>query len=290
MSGTATIEERISRSYASLSDKLQVAADYVAENPIDIATRSLRSLATTSGVSPATFSRLARALGYADYEQMREDGRQAMGRKMESFSERAHALRQSKTPSDAALFLNRQASACIANIEILERDTDRATLEAAVVTLHKAKHVHLIGAQGSAGFADYFGYLAHWFKPNWTVAEQNGRGLGGTLARLERGDAVLAISKAPYAHRTIAALRSVYEQNVPAIVITDSHTSPALQFAAHGFVVPTESPQFFSSYAATLVLIETIITLLLSRAGEDAEDMIRATEHQIHALGETWTP
>ena len=88
-----TIEERITRRYAGLSDKLQLAADYVADNPVDVATRSLRSVATTSGVSPATFSRLARALGYNDYEQMREDGRAAVGRRMTSFSERAQALR-----------------------------------------------------------------------------------------------------------------------------------------------------------------------------------------------------
>ncbi|MDJ0639616.1 MAG: MurR/RpiR family transcriptional regulator, partial [Paracoccaceae bacterium] len=93
MAAQASIEERISKNYAGLSGKLQVAADYVAENPIDVATRSLRSVASTSGVSPATFSRLARALGYADYEALREDGRAAMGRKMASFSERAHALR-----------------------------------------------------------------------------------------------------------------------------------------------------------------------------------------------------
>ena len=73
-------------------------------------------------------------------------------------------------------------------------------------------------------------------------------------------------------------------------MITDSHSSPALEFADHGFIVPTESPQFFSSYASTLVLIETIVTMLLARAGDDAEDMIREAENQIHALGETWTP
>ncbi|WP_299692655.1 MurR/RpiR family transcriptional regulator [uncultured Tateyamaria sp.] len=290
MTETATIEERISRNYAGLSDKLQVAADFVADNPIDIATRSLRSLASTSGVSPATFSRLARALGYHDYEQMREDGRVAMGRKMASFSERAHALRAKATPPDADVFLHRQAAACIANIEYLDRDITNDSLEAAVETLHAAGHVLLVGSQGSSGFVDYFGYLAHWFSPNWSVAGRNGTTLAATMARLGPGDAVLAISKAPYARRTISALQAARDLGVPSIVITDSHTSPALAFASQSFVVPTESPQFFSSYAATLVLIETIITMLLARAGDNAEDMIRDAENQIHALGETWTP
>lgn len=290
MSGAVTIEERISRNYAGLSDKLQVTADYVAKNPVDIATRSLRSLAATSGVSPATFSRLARALGYEDYESMREDARTAMGRKMESFSDRAQSLRAAAVPHDASIYLTRQAAACITNIEKLDQNMTANQLERAVDILHRAKNVLLVGSLGSAGFADYFAYLAHWFTPHWFVAGRNGTTLAATLARLGPDDALLAIAKAPYARRTVSALRAARDRDIPVILITDSHAAPALEFASLGMVVPTESPQFFSSYAATLVLIETIVTMLLARAGEGAEDMIRDAEIQVHALGETWSP
>lgn len=289
MTNAATIEERISKSYANLSEKLQVAADYVAENPIDIATRSLRSVASTSGVSPATLSRLARALGYADYEGMREDGRAAMGRKMSSFSERAHAIRTGAANTDSRAYLHRQAAACIANIASLERDIPAERLDVAVETLHRAERVVLVGSLASVSFVDYFSYLAHWFENKWSVAGRNGTTLAQAVARLGPQDAILAVTKAPYARRTIAALRSASERGVPAITITDSHASPALEFADHAFIVPTDSPQFFSSYVATLVLIETIITMLLARAGAEAEDMIKAMETQIHDLGETWT-
>ncbi len=289
MPQSTTIEERISKNYAGLSDKLQLAADYVAENPIDIATRSLRSVASTSGVSPATFSRLARALGYNDYEQLREDGRAAMGRKMESFSDRAHALRSSSRPPEGRVYLHRQAAACIANIEFLDRDVSNAQLEAGVNTLHEAGSVLLVGSLGSSGFVDYFSYLTHWFSGKWSVAGRNGTTLAAAMAQLGRGDAILALSKAPYARRTISALRASKEKGVATVVITDSHSSPALEFADHAFVVPSESPQFFSSYAATLVLIETIVTMLLTKSGPEAEDMIRAAEDQIRSLGESWT-
>ena len=289
MAQSATIEERISKSYSGLSGKLQLAADYVAENPIDVATRSLRSVASTSGVSPATFSRLARALGYSDYEQMREDGRAAMGRKMASFSERAHALRSGSQPPEGRVYLHRQAAACIANIEYLDRDMPNAQLEAGVDALHKARSVLLVGSLGSSGFVDYFSYLTHWFSKTWQVAGRNGTTLAAAMARLGPQDAILALSKAPYARRTISALKAGKENGVATVLITDSHSSPALEFADHSFIVPTESPQFFSSYAATLVLIETIVTMLLTKSGPEAEDMIRDAEKQIRSLGETWT-
>ncbi|MEO0484891.1 MAG: MurR/RpiR family transcriptional regulator [Pseudomonadota bacterium] len=290
LSNAATIEERIIRHYAGLSDKLQVTADYVAENPINIATRSLRSLASESGVSPATFSRLARAIGYDDYEAMREDARAAVGRRMDSFSQRAQALRATASPRDTRTHLHKQAEACISNIEALERDVNAQTLERAVDALHHARKVLLIGSLGSSGFADYFGYLANWFKKEWMIAGRNGTGLAAAIAGLGQDDVVLAIAKAPYARRTIASLKAAAAKGSAIVVITDSHASPALEFCDFGFVVPTESPQFFSSYAATLVFLESIVTMLLARAGDEAEDMIRETETQIHALGETWTP
>lgn len=290
MTATATIQDRINGSYAGLSDKLQVAAAYVAENPVDIATRSLRSVATTSGVSPATFSRLARALGYSDYEEMREEGRKAVEQKVSPFSERAHVLRESASGQETRTIFHHQAAACLANIEDLLEHTSTSRLEGAVAALHGARNVLLVGSMGSAGLVDYFGYMSQWFKPDWKIAGRNGTQLSSALSRLTDRDVVFALAKTPYAHRTVAALKAAREHGATTVAVTDSRTSPALQFADHGFVVPTESPQFFSSYAATLVLMETIVSMLLTRAGPEAEDMIRAAEVQIDRLGENWSP
>ena len=284
------IEDRILVQYQTLSAKLQLAADYVSNNPIDVATRSLRSVASTSGISPATYSRLSRALGYEDYEALREDARRAMGAKMSSFAERAQALQKQSRASSGRAVLQRHASACISNIEHLERDLSEATLEAVACVLHNARRVMLVGSLGTAGFVEYFGYLARWFREGWDVAAHDSTGLAACLARLTSGDAVLVISKAPYAHRSIAALRAAKQGGVSTILITDTHACPGLAFADHAMTVPSESPQFFSSYVTTLVLIETLITMLLAKSGSDAEQKISAAEDQIKSLGETWTP
>jgi len=283
-----TIQDRINGAFAGLSGQQQVAAKYVVENPLEVATRSLRSVASISGVSPATFSRLARTLGYDDYEQMREDGRELVERKISPFSERAHALRVAASDQGLAAILQHQAAACVSNIEDLQRSIDVSRLDAAVQCLHDARTVLLVGAMGSAGVMDYFGYMAHWFKANWKVVGRNGTELSPSVSRLVPGEVVFALSKAPYARRTIAALNVAKEAGATTIVITDSQTSPALQFADYGFVTATDSPQFFSSYVATMVLMEAIVSMLLARAGPEAEEMIRAAEIQIDRLGENW--
>ncbi|MEM9551122.1 MAG: MurR/RpiR family transcriptional regulator [Pseudomonadota bacterium] len=288
--GGLSIEERIGRTYAGLSDKLRIAADYVADHPVEIATRSLRAVATDSGVSPATLSRLARALGYDDFAQMRDDGRAAMGRRLIPFSERAQTLRETQTIKTSQAMLTAHVEACTANLSYMCRDLDAAKLGSAVEALHRAKTVMLVGSLGSSGFVDYFGYLAHWFRENWIVAGRNGTILSAAMSRLGPDDAVFVLSKTPHARRSILALQSAHERGIPTVFVTDSYASPACAHADYVFAVPTESPQFFSSYAATLVLIEAMVSQLLARAGSDAEDMIRGAEKQIHGLGETWEP
>ena len=280
-----TIEDRIGTQYAGLSAKLRTAADYVATNPVDIATRSLRSVAQTSGVSPATYSRLARALGYADYEAMREEGRVAVGQRLVPFAERAQALRRGD--QGAAHFLHRQSANCVRNIASLEQSASPERLDAAVDALHAAGKVLLIGALGSAGIVDYFAYQAQFFARDWSVAGRSGASVAASFARMSEGDAVIVLVKTPYAGESMRALRLAHANCFSTVVLTDSHASPALEFADHRFIIPTETANFFSSYVATLVLIETMMSMLVSRVGPEAEARIRATEEQTEQLNES---
>jgi len=277
------IRTAISASYAELSETLRIAADYIAENQVEIATRSLRSVASASGVSPASYTRLARAIGYSDYEALREQARSELSKREEdSFQDKARRLR-----SDADLpLLPRQVAACIDNIQSLIDDIDPELLEQVVDRLANSRKIVVIGALASAGFTDYFAYLAKWFDDRWMVAGRNGTALGTALSGLGPQDTVLIISKHPYAHRSVRAAMVAAASGAKVIVLTDSHAFPGLQYADFHFIQRTESPNFFSSYAATLVLIETITGMLVARAGSEAEARIQEVEKHNRLLDE----
>jgi DNA-binding MurR/RpiR family transcriptional regulator len=277
------LRSAISANYAELSETLRIAADYIAGNQVEIATRSLRAVASASGVSPASYTRLARALGYPDYEALREQARAELSRRdRDSFRDKARRLQ-----TDAGQpFLPRHVSACIDNIKALVEDIDPAQLEAAVERLEKSRRIVLIGALASAGFTDYFAYLAKWFDDRWVVAGRNGATLGSTLAGVTPDDSVIVISKHPYAHRSVRAAEVAAASGATVIVLTDSHAFPGLRFADFHFIQRTESPHFFSSYAATLVLIETITGMLVARAGSEAEARIQNVDRHNRLLDE----
>ncbi|WP_319823931.1 MurR/RpiR family transcriptional regulator [Thalassovita sp.] len=282
-----SIEDVIARSYSDLSAKLREAADYVALHPIDVATRSLRAVSTSSGVSPATYSRLARALDFDSYEDLRELCRKNVGRRAKTFSEKAGMLRSSD--QSITSILERQMAACISNIAQLRELETSAKLDQAVEALQGARNVILFGAFGSTGIVEYMSYLANYFSTNWTLAGRMGASLGSALASIGKGDVLLVVTKTPYAKRAILAAEIARKEGATTIVITDDHSCPALKHADINFIIPSDSPQFFSSYAATLVLMETLIAMLVARSSDDTSERIREVELRNKGLGEFWS-
>ena len=51
--------------------RLQEVGRFVAANDYDATTRSMRELASVAGADPASFTRLAKALGYSGWDELR---------------------------------------------------------------------------------------------------------------------------------------------------------------------------------------------------------------------------
>ena len=286
----SSIEDRISARYGALSDKLQAAADYVIQSPIDVATRSLRSIATSSGLAPSTFSRLARALDFDSYEELRELSRDAVGRRAVTFSDKARRLSEeaANSPVVGGHLFHRQAAASVQNIEDMVHAIDLEKLDGVVDTLARARCVRLLGALSSRGIVDYMNYLANWANDNWVLVDLDGAGLATALEDAGEDDAFVLISKPLFGNTVVRTAKLAAEKGAYVLVITDTHTCPALEFASAHFILPTDSPHFFSSYVSTLVLVETILSMLVAKSGPKAETRIKEIEANNKRLGQYW--
>lgn len=289
MDASSSIHDRISAHYDGLSSQLRVAADYVADNPLDVAMRSLRAVAGACKVSPPTLSRLARELEFESYEELRELCREHAGRRAISFSDRAAELQSSiSTTAQKADFLYRQAEAATNNIASLVESIDTQRLEAAVDRLEQSGRVILVGTLGSSGIVEYFSYISRWFTGKWVVAGKNGLSIGPALADVRENDMVVIVTYSPFAKRSVAAAEIAASKGAFVLVVTDIVSCPALKNANMSYIVPTDSPQFFSSYISVVLLFETIAGMLVARMGDDAQNRIKEVEKNNHQLGEYW--
>lgn len=283
----ADIEDLIATGYAGLSTKLRAAADYVLANPVEVATRSLRSVAEDSRLAPATFTRLAQALGFTGYEQLREMQRRTVGQRYVGFSEKARAI-QSETAEGAGRFLTRHCTAVAGNLAELEHEIGPARLERLADLLAGARQVLVAGSLSSRGLTQHLVYLAGYFATNWRLVGREGASGAAVLAEAGPGDVLLILTLRPFASRSIRLAQVAHSQGLKVIVVTDSHTCPALADASDHVIVPTDSPQFFSSNAAVLALLEALIGVLVGKMGDSAQEKIAAVAELNHALEEYW--
>lgn len=273
--------------YADLSVALRGAADFLVANPLDIVTRPLRAAARDSGVSAAAFTRLAKALEYEDFAQLREELRSKIGQRVNNFAARAEEL-QRRHDDGHDRFVDAHFAITQGNLGDLVTSLDEKDLDQCVDMLANARRVVLLGGLGSAGIMEYMSYMANFCADNWRLADCMGASLGGALCGMDDRDVLLIVTKPPFAANAIRAAQLAGQIGVPVIVITDTHTCPALEYATLSFVVPAESANFYSSYVTTLFLIETIIGMVVGRSGAAAQERIAEVELHNRKMAEVW--
>ena len=121
------------------------------------------------------------------------------------------------------------------------------------------------------------------------VAVPRGGGLPvDDLARAGPGDVVLAMTFEPYRSEVVQAVRLAAEQGATVIALSDSRSSPIVLAADHGFVVPTDTPQFFTSTVAALALLETLMAFVVADADPEVIANIERFHERRAELGVYW--
>ena len=288
---TQSIQDCIYRHYDSLSSQLQRAAKYILDHPDEVATRSLRHLASISKLSPSAFSRLTRALGFDTYEDLRELCRGDIKKRKISFADKARSLQNpDQVDNSQGAFIARQAAASIDNIDLLLNSVDVKQLESVAKQLASAGTVYLAGALSSSGFVNYLSYMGNMAFDNWHSIGETVSPAGNKLAEASDRDMLLVITKSPYSRSSIETAKLAKQKKLTVVAITDATDSPIISFARHTFVVSTESPQFFSSHIATLVLLESLMGMTVAHGGKAASERIAAVEQANEALNCYWKP
>lgn len=289
---TGGIQDRIVKSFNGLSPKLRSAAEFVNSHPEEVATHTLREVAETAGLTPPTLSRLARALEFETYEELREVCRRELKRRNRLLAKKADALLQlSSGKNDGSksgvFFL--QARSAIENVQKLMDTVDEEKLQSAADMLAGARTVLLVGTASGGALANYLISMAGLAFENWRITGSGGVLWSAEISKLTAGDAVFVVSMRPYGNLTVRAAQAAREAGADLIAVTDGLASPFGSIASQCFVVGTESPQFFPSHIAAMVLVEGLMGMVVQRAGKRAPAQIEKLESTAFTIGEYWS-
>jgi DNA-binding MurR/RpiR family transcriptional regulator len=96
---------------------------------------------------------------------------------------------------------------------------------------------------------------------------------------------LIAITCKPYRAEVLDALLIARDQGVQTIGISDSPASPVISNSDYGFVVSSNTPQFFPSSVATIALLETLLSFVIASASDEIVERVEKFHKRRHQLG-----
>jgi len=279
---------RLTESLNGLTPQMHQAAVGILDRPEDVALSSMRGFAAASGVAPATLLRLARHLGFPSYETFRHAFQQAL-RTGGDFASRAEWLQKMAADNASGEVLSGIAMAQISNIESAYRETDPDALAAAADCLRGANTVFVLGVAALHGIMRHFHFVCRFALPQaQLVSSESGNAVDG-LIHLKPQDALLTVTVSPYARQSVESVLFAKEKGASCVVITDRRSSPVAAMADHLFLTPTGSPQFFPSLTASLALLESLTSLIVSRGDHNTVEEIDRIDRLRAERGVYWS-
>jgi DNA-binding MurR/RpiR family transcriptional regulator len=267
---------RLLAEFDTLPGQLQLCARYIIDHPHEVGLQSMRTLAASAEVQPNSFVRLARHLGFAGYDALRERFRDFVRGGSGSSPDRVRWLQQMDRKGGSAAIFGSMAEACLENTEKMFAQQSIADLERAVDLMIKSRRVYVLGLGLAYPLAYNFWYVARMGFDHFILTPRHGSLPSDDIIRMDERDCLVAMTFQPYRSDTLAAVQRARQNGAKIIGITDSNAASLCREADVGLVSPTHTPQFFHSNSAVTALLESLCALLVVRGGDAATRSVEA--------------
>lgn len=244
-------QDRLSEAAPRLPKRLQQCADYLAAHPEKIALGKVADLASEAGVAPSAMMRFCQALGFDGFSDMQRLFRGAMQNELPDYATRLNRLSKAGSGSPSAL-LAEFIDAGSKSLEKLASTVDDGMFEKAAQQLSTAQTIHLMGMRRAFPVASYMGYAFE--KMDIPAMLHNGMGGLDFMHALRPGDAVIAITFAPYSAETLNLTEAAIARDLPVVMITDKRTGLARAPEVLPILVSEVDFGAFRSLSATLTV------------------------------------
>lgn len=267
--------------FPDMSPQFQIGARHLIDSPSEVPVQSMRSIAASAGVQPATMVRLAKSLGYGGWDELRQVFVRGLQQAPRRYTDHAQDVIKRRNGRSA---LSRHVEAQISNLQLLE-ELNADTLPQAAQLLQRAQHIHIAGFRASHAAAYSLHYLCRLFRNSVTLLKGEAGQLEMELRALERNDAVVIIGFAPYSQEGLRVAQAAEEHGCRILALCDSKLAPVARHAAATLLFPTETSGFFPSSSAAMTMVEALASQLLAKSGRQAMEALGIAEDQLHRSG-----
>ena len=279
-SPVSELTQEISARLEQLTPRQRVLAEYLNNNPEDLAFCSVAQLAARAQVSEATVVRFCQALGYEGFTHLAHEAQQRLQGYLGTVG-RFQMARQETGPdrnSAGQRAFERVLNDEIRNLSMLAKNINTHDFYACVESMKSADRICIAGSLTSRVLADFFGFILHKLSLPVEVFHYRDNQLASTIGQLTPKSLAFLIAFPRYPKQMVEIGRLFAESPAQVAAITNSHTSPVIPYADMSFLVPVSISSYADAYAAPITFISALGTELSEAMPNRTQDALSKYE------------
>lgn len=270
------LKQKIKIKIPDLTDSQKVVANYIVENPQKFALCSIRELEKELNTSKSTIVRLAQALGYDGFHNLKSAFLKSIRHQLDPINRYKTFLSEHNEESD---YLESIVEETINNMNSTLLLVDREQYKKAVDLIKNSGHLYTIGLGISTYLAEIASYLFNRVSIKATSMSYEGLSFTEQIVNLSKEDVILVFSFPTYSEETIQAACYAQEKQIKVISITDKATSKIIQYSDIVLQAVVESNTVANSVMSILVLLYSMSAQIGQKLRGKTLETIEGIEH-----------
>ncbi|OUO42621.1 MurR/RpiR family transcriptional regulator [Flavonifractor sp. An306] len=256
----------IQSNMATFSKGQKLIANYILESYDKAAFMTASKLGKTVKVSESTVVRFAAELGYDGYPAMQKALQEMIRSKLTTI-QRIEVSNDRIGDHD---ILSMVMQSDVEKIHMTMDEMNREEFSQSVDAIVNARHIYILGVRSAAALASFLGFYFNLIFEQVTIVHTTSISeVFEQLLRIGPGDVIIGISFPRYSRRTVTAMQFAHDRGATAIALTDSETSPLVQYSTHCLLAKSDMASFVDSLVAPLSLINALIVSIGRKKNED---------------------
>ena len=260
-------------------------ADFLLRNPVRATAWGIEELALNTQTSTATLSRFARTLGFNGYAALRSGMADALQNALQPVFHPVDKLRNALRRGDeqggnTSPVIAESLQSSLANLQAAAAGLNPGQLMATARKILAADTVYTMGFGISAHLSAILALnLQPFCRQAINVVEFGGTEVAaGRLMNIGPSDILLVISFPRYASDAVMLTRYARDRGAHVIALTDSMASPLAPWVHEVLVAPASHPVLSSSFTASLLVVEALVTALMVSGGNQVDQAQKLTD------------
>lgn len=256
------IESRIREKLPTFSKGQRKIAAAIFENYEKTAYMTAARLGEMVDVSESTVVRFAIELGYEGYPELQRAIQESLRNRL-TFNQRIRVTDERYGENDV---LDSVLAAEVARIRTTLERIDRASFDATVDAIVRARHMYVIGVRSSASLASFLHFNLCMISDEVKLVQPTNSGeVFEQMLDIGEGDLLFAISFPRYSAKVINAVKFARAQGATVVALTDALTSPIAESAHHVLTAQSDMVSFVDSLVAPMSVLNAILVAVTKK-------------------------